>query len=179
MERDLRYIWRLILVMRKVILPMMLLLSVLSACTNEKEPTRPPAKKLTDGQPQFMKEGELTFLDAAGNTLTKIDIEIAETPAEQQQGLMNRSFMRNDQGMLFIFDRDEPRSFWMKNTIIPLDIMYVTSGMHIVSIAADAQPFSEASIPSQGPAMYVVEVNSGFAAQYGITPGMKISFAKM
>jgi len=86
--------------------------------------------------------------------------------------------MSNDQGMLFIFEVEEPQGFWMKNTIIPLDIIYVNAKKEIVSIAEDTQPFSEQSLPSKGPAIYVVEVNGGFCAQYGITAGYKIDFTR-
>lgn len=165
--------------MFKYVLPVVIVFSIFTACNgDEKEPVNPP-KKLTDGQPKFVKEGELTFLDAQNNPIVKLDIEIAATEPEQQQGLMYRSFMRNDQGMLFIFGADEPRAFWMRNTIIPLDIIYVNSKMEIVSIAQDTQPYSEASIPSKGPAMYVVEVNSGFSVQYGLKPGVKMQFSQI
>lgn len=165
--------------MFKYLLSAFMVMSILTACNGgDEEPVNPP-KKLGDGQPKFVKEGELTFMDAANNPIISIDIEIAESPAEQQQGLMYRSFMRNDNGMLFIFERDEPRAFWMHNTIIPLDIIYVNSKMEIVSIAQDTQPYSDESIRSNGPAMYVIEVNSGFSVQYGLKPGVKVQYAKM
>lgn len=165
--------------MFKYLLPVIVVFSVLTACNGDGEEPVTPPKKITDGQPKFVKEGELAFLDAQNNPIINIDIEIAESPAEQQQGLMYRSFMRNDNGMLFIFERDEPRAFWMHNTIIPLDIIYVNSKMEIVSIAQDTQPYSDESIRSTGPAMYVIEVNSGFSVQYGLKPGVKVQYTKM
>ena len=86
--------------------------------------------------------------------------------------------MNNSQAMLFIFDVEEPQAFWMKNTIIPLDIIYVNSNKEIVSIAANTEPYSEKSLPSGRPAIYVVEVNGGFCDQYGIAAGSKISFTR-
>ena len=157
-----------------------LVLILFVACGSDPDTaTQQPGKKLTDGQPDFMKEGELIFKNAAGQDVVKIDIEIADNAAEQQRGLMNRSFLRNDQGMLFIFDADRPQSFWMKNTIIPLDIIYVNSALRIVSISENTQPYSEAPIPSKGPAQYVVEVNAGFSAQYGLREGDAVLYTRM
>lgn len=148
---------------------------VLISCNNGERP-EVPIKQNT--QPKFAKEGELLFLKPDGSVIVKVNIEIADNDAERQMGLMNRSFMNNSQAMLFIFDKEEPQAFWMKNTIIPLDILYVNSNKEIVSIAANTEPFSEKSLPSAGPAIYVVEVNAGFCDQYGISAGYKISYTR-
>ncbi|MBK7036951.1 MAG: DUF192 domain-containing protein [Chitinophagales bacterium] len=147
---------------------------VIISCNN-KEPEAPVKH---DTQPKFEKEGELLFLKPDGSSIVKVNIEIADNDAERQMGLMNRSFMNNSQAMLFIFDVEEPQAFWMKNTIIPLDIIYVNSNKEIVSIAANTEPYSEKSLPSGRPAIYVVEVNGGFCDQYGIAAGSKISFTR-
>ena len=73
----------------------------------------------------FKKEGELTFTDSLGNTKIKIDLEIADNEYERQLGLMNRKSMEENQGMLFIFQYERLQSFWMRNTLIPLDMMFV------------------------------------------------------
>lgn len=86
--------------------------------------------------------------------------------------------MDDTKGMLFIFQNEEPQSFWMKNTVIPLDIMFVNSKKEIIKIHKSTTPFSEKSLPSEKPAIYVVEVNGGFADKYGIKEGDAISFAK-
>jgi len=90
--------------------------------------------------------------------------------------LMYRRSMADSCGMLFIFKDEEAQSFWMKNTYIPLDIIYVGANKEIVSIAADCPPLSEASIPSEGKAKYVVEINGGNAAKLGLKKGDKIDF---
>lgn len=138
----------------------------------------PPSKKIDAGQPVFTKEGSLTFLASDGKILSHIDIEIADNPAEREKGLMNRSLMPNNEGMLFLFDIEEPQAFWMKNTILPLDIIYVNAAMNIVTVAENTTPFSEASIPSHFPAQYVVEVNAGYCSQYLITAGCKIAYTR-
>ncbi len=125
---------------------------------------------------QFKKNGELTFTSKEGNFLAKIDIEIAETEEKQAQGLMYREKMEENQGMLFIFDRDDYRSFWMKNTVIPLDMIFANSDFEIVTIRKNTKPYDLSSYPSTRPAKYVVEVNAGFCNKYGIKVGDKISF---
>lgn len=130
-------------------------------------------------EPEFKKEGELEFLKKDGKTqIKKIDVELAENDEERMQGMMYRKSMDDEKGMLFIFQREEPQSFWMKNTIIPLDIMYVNSKKEIVKIHKNTTPFSESSLPSEKPATYVVEVSGGFTDRYGVKEGDIISFEK-
>ncbi|WP_373514069.1 DUF192 domain-containing protein [Persicitalea sp.] len=123
----------------------------------------------------FVKEGEVTFL-SEGKTISKIDIEIAENEAEQSKGLMYRPYMPDSVGMLFVFQDSKPLGFWMKNTQIPLDIIYVDSNRKIVSIQKNAKPYSEENLPSLSPAQYVVEVNAGYVDQHGIAVGDVIQF---
>ncbi len=150
------------------------------------EPVKPPVFKDPQEriknvpEPQFKKEGELEFISADGknSVIKKIDIELALDDSERTQGLMYRKSMDDGKGMLFIFDREEMQSFWMKNTIIPLDIMYVNSDFKIVKIFKNTVPFSEISLPSDRPAIYVVEVAGGFSDRYKIKEGDKIKFEK-
>ena len=82
--------------------------------------------------------------------------------------------------MLFDYDDEDIHSFWMKNTIIPLDIIYVDAEFNIVAVKDHTTPYSTASVPSDGKAAkYVVEVNAGFAAKYGLTVGDKMSFERL
>lgn len=123
----------------------------------------------------IVKEGELVFL--RGDTrLRKIDIEIAENDAERQKGLMFRPYLSDSVGMLFVFNESTPQSFWMKNTMISLDIIYVGSDKKIVSIQKKAKPYSEEGLPSFDNAQYVVEVNGGYCDKYGIQIGDSIVF---
>lgn len=130
-------------------------------------------------EPQFKKEGELEFIHKNNKQpVRKIDVELAENRDEILQGLMYRRSMDDSKGMLFIFEQEEPQSFWMKNTVIPLDIIYVNSKMEIVKIFKNTVPFSEKSLPSEKPATYVVEVIGGYTDKYGIREGDLISFVK-
>ncbi len=139
-------------------------------------PNNPPTpSNAVPAEPQFVKEGELQFFKD-NNIVTAIDIEIANTAKEIEQGLMYRQKMDTDKGMLFIFPNMELRGFWMKNTLIPLDIIYVDAGKMIVSIQKNTTPLSEKSLPSEGQAQFVIEVNAGFTDRYNLVPGDKIDF---
>ena len=98
-------------------------------------------------------------------------VEIAATPATRERGLMNRRFMPMDRGMLFEFERDGPVAFWMKNTYIPLDMVFIARNGAVTRIVDRAEPFSETPIPSGGPCAAVLELDGGVAAQIGLKTG--------
>ncbi len=126
-------------------------------------------------EPQFTKEGTLAFISSSNeDTLGVLDIEIADDEAQILQGLMYRSSMKENQGMLFIFNYSSPQSFWMKNTIISLDIIFVDDNFNIVTIHTNTRPYSEAPIPSFKDARYVVEVNAGYCSRHNIKEGDRI-----
>jgi uncharacterized membrane protein (UPF0127 family) len=122
----------------------------------------------------FKKEGELTFTDSLGNTKIKIDLEIADNEYERQLGLMNRKSMEENQGMLFIFQFERMQSFWMRNTLIPLDILFINKEKEIVTIHKNTRILSAQSYPSTAPAIYVVELVGGFTDKHNIVIGDKI-----
>jgi len=104
----------------------------------------------------------------------RFSVEIADTQQKQALGLMYRDEMAADHGMLFIFPNEAPRSFWMKNCRIPLDIMYFDKNLNMVSASLDTQPCRVSrcpSYPSIAAAMYVLELNAGTAGKLGIGPG--------
>ena len=103
-------------------------------------------------------------------------VEVAATMEQQQKGLMFRTAMGPDEGMLFPSDMPALRSFWMKNTVIPLDLVFVGPDHLISNIAANAVPYSLDPIPSSGPAIAVLELNGGRAAQLGIMPGARVTW---
>lgn len=124
--------------------------------------------------PQVVPEGEATIAltDPTGTTIT-LDVEVADAPDEWQTGLMNRPQVTR--GMLFVFPEDSPQSFWMKNTLVPLDIAYFRSDGAWVS-SARMEPCIEdpcASYPSDGPAMYALELPAGGVGA-GIGSGWKL-----
>ena len=134
---------------------------------------------ISTSEPQFKKQGELLFLkEKDKNKIKKIDIEIADNVQKRMQGLMYRSYMPDSAGMLFIFDDCEKQSFWMKNTIISLDIIFINEDKQIVTIQKFAEPYSKRLVPSFKDAMYVLEVNAGFCEKYDIGEGYFISFKR-
>lgn len=125
----------------------------------------------------FRKHGELAFTSQQnGDTLAVIDIEAADNNQLRARGLMYRRSLPEKAGMLFIQDAEEMQSFWMKNTYIPLDMLFVNTAKEIVTIHANTTPLKEWSYASTEPALYVVEVNAGFTNRYGIRTGDKIEF---
>ena len=128
-------------------------------------------------EPQFKKEGELFFIKRENqDTLVQIDIEIASDDYDRAQGLMYRRSMADSVGMLFIFDKEEPQSFWMRNTHISLDILYINKQYEIVTIQKYTQPLSDVGIPSFNPAMYVIETKAGFCDKNKIKEGDRIYY---
>ncbi len=109
-------------------------------------------------------------LNLAGQTL---QVEIAHTPATMSQGLMHRDHLPEDQGMLFLWPRDQVVGMWMKNTRIPLSVAFIDREYRILNIA-DMQPHSLQTHPSAGPARYALEVNQGWFARNGIEAGARI-----
>lgn len=138
-----------------------------------------PKKRNMPEGPRFQQEGTLQFLDAqTDSVLATIAIEIAEDDLERERGLMWRRTMEADQGMLFIMERTEPQSFWMLNTFLSLDIIFVDEQRRIVNIAAGARPESLAPVRSTAPARYVVEVLGGFCNERGIEAGDRIQWER-
>ena len=128
-------------------------------------------------EPQFTKEGTLVFLSARGDTIKHVDIEIADNDRERMQGMMYRTSMPYDRAMLFIMQYERPQSFWMRNTKMSLDIIYVNGDKEIVTIYKHTQPYSESPIPSFKKAKYVVETAAGFCDKFGIKEGDRIEFS--
>jgi uncharacterized protein len=103
-------------------------------------------------------------------------VEVARSGEEQQRGLMFRTAMGADEGMLFPMNPPRRAGFWMKNTVIPLDIIYIGPDRRVLNIAANAVPYSQASLESAGEVSAVLELNGGRAAQLGIGPGDKVEW---
>jgi uncharacterized membrane protein (UPF0127 family) len=112
----------------------------------------------------------------------RFDVEIADDFDERARGLMFRDAMPADSGMLFVHEREAPLAFWMKNTEIPLDILYFDADRRLVSIQRGVPPCSAGdrcpSYPSKGPAQYVLELNAGRSDALGLEPGDEIRFSE-
>lgn len=129
-----------------------------------------------ENPPKFRKDSEIIFINKNNETIFQIDAEIASLPEECFRGLMYRSEMDENQGMLFIMNKEEIQSFYMRNTIIPLDIIYINSNYEIVDIYKNTKTLDETSLPSAEPALFVVEINAGLCDKFNIKKGDKINF---
>jgi uncharacterized protein len=102
-------------------------------------------------------------------------VEVAQTDAERAKGLMFRRSLPDGRGMLFDFKQEQPVAFWMRNTYVPLDMIFIAGDGRIVSIAENTKPLSEDLIPSRGPVRGVLEVIAGTADRLGIRPGDQVA----
>ncbi len=155
-----------------------LLLAGLAGCRGGDAPRETPAP--TPPSIPFRIDGSLSFLrdrpDGGTDTLHTIAIEVADTDSTRTRGLMDRREIPPDTGMLFIFPTEAPQGFWMANTPHPLDIQYYGADSALVSVAANARPFSTENLPSGGPAQFVVEVAAGVTARLGLVAGDRITW---
>jgi len=107
---------------------------------------------------------------------TTVNLEIANTPDARTRGLMYRTNLAEMSGMLFIFPDVSERSFWMKNTPLPLDMIFIAPNKRILGIVADTKPFTTNPLGVSGASKYVLEVNGGFCARRGIVAGDQVDF---
>ena len=127
----------------------------------------------------FTKEGRLAVVQNGDSTVT-LDIEIADTDSARERGMMQREGFPSDRsGMLFLFDEAQPRSFWMSNTPVALDIIFVSADSQIVSIAKYTTPFANERYRSGQPAQYVLETPAGFADSHGLLEGDRIRWRRV
>lgn len=105
-----------------------------------------------------------------------MEVEVADEPTERTQGLMHRQSLAPSAGMLFIFPYEAEHPFWMKNTHISLDMIWLDANKRVVGVIADTEPLSTASLSPKRVSKYVVEVNAGFAKANGIVPGVAAHF---
>ncbi len=128
-------------------------------------------------------QGEDTFKRALLKIQTKsgpvsLDVEVADTEPKREHGLMFRTELAGNQGMIFLFDEEQPITMWMKNTYIPLDMVFIGSDWRIVHIATDTEPLSTDHIPSVQPALRVLEIAGGQAKKLGLAIGDTVSLQR-
>lgn len=111
-----------------------------------------------------------------GAVRATVNVEIADTEASRELGLMYRRHLDENAGMIFVFAKPSHLQFWMKNTVIPLDMIFAGADRRIVGIVREARPFTEAIDAVDGDSQYVLEVNGGFCARHGVAAGDKLVF---
>ncbi|WP_340202190.1 DUF192 domain-containing protein [Ascidiimonas sp. W6] len=162
---------RIVIFFLKLIIGCLLILNL--SCKKESANTKVIVQEVT-----FTKEGDLQIMKPDSTLVVQLEIEIADNDYEIQTGLMYRKKMQENRGMLFIFPNEEPRYFYMKNTEIALDLLYIDANYKIVSIMKNTQPFDENTLPASAPAKYVLEVNAGFTDKKKISKGDLVKFTK-
>lgn len=155
------------MIRKTTFLSLVLAASLLNACKDNKKAPR----EISSEPISFKQEAEAYLTRQSGDTIQHLKLEIADDDYQRETGLMYRESMEEDQGMLFIFENEESRGFYMKNTRIPLDLIFLDAQNKIVSISKNARPESMETIPSEVPAQYVLEVNAGLADQWELTEG--------
>lgn len=136
-----------------------------------------PKKKETSQEGRTLEYSrEVTFMDSDGDEITTIQVAVADDADERNMGLMDVNNLPSDKGMLFIFEEQEPLSFWMANTPLSLDIFFVNESREIIRIHQNTRPFSDKNLTSEKPARYVIETNSGFSLSHDIREGMRVEF---
>ena len=130
--------------------------------------------------PALAQTSDLQTIEVASKNGThRFQVELAAEEAERSRGLMFRRELPEGRGMLFDFQREQELGFWMRNTYIPLDMIFIRADGTIRRIAANTEPLSERLVPSGGPARYVLEVIGGTARKLGIEPGDKVTGASL
>jgi uncharacterized membrane protein (UPF0127 family) len=129
-----------------------------------------------DSGQRGLRQVPLTVHSAGGEH--RFTVEVAASPEEQARGLMFRRSLAGDRGMIFPYDPPQPVGFWMKNTLIPLDIVFIRADGRIARIAADTTPHSLESVNSGEPVATVLEIRGGRAAELGIRPGDRVSWQR-
>jgi uncharacterized membrane protein (UPF0127 family) len=151
--------------MRRLLLPILFFAILAAGATNAQSPLA------------RFETGSLAIVTGAGRHA--FNVELASTPEQRSQGLMYRREMASDAGMLFDFGvRPERASMWMKNTYIPLDMLFIKADGKIESIAERTVPHSLEALSSRGPVRYVLELNGGMTARLGIEPGDRVEIPK-
>lgn len=115
----------------------------------------------------------LEMRGASGSTL-RLHVEIADTDAERSKGLMFRESLPKSAGMLFVYDHPQSVAFWMKNTLIPLDMIFVDAAGRVTRVHENAVPHDESAIPGGDGVQFVLEINGGMAKRLGITEGTEL-----
>lgn len=149
--------------------------ALLTGC--ETQSATPAVEEETAVNVPFRKDGELELIRGDETYLT-LDIEIADNDSTITRGLMQRTSMPDLSGMLFLMPEEKIQSFWMSNTSISLDILFINSALEIVHMEKYTTPLSPESVPSKYPAAFVLEVIAGFTDTHGIIEGDKISWRR-
>lgn len=159
--------------MNRVLTIIMLLVAITLCACKKPEPVKENTQRYT-----FRKDGKLSILSPQGEAKASFEIEIAETENTLKQGLKYRETMQPDQAMLFIFDGRQPYGFWMQDTYLPLDMLFIDEEGRIFQIEEHTKPFNEEMIEAEGFNKYTLEVLAGTCKRLGIEVGDSIKWER-
>ena len=125
--------------------------------------------------PPKLRRGKITVREAKGSPV--IDVEIADTPETEQRGLMYRTKLGREQGMIFVWPSEARRTFWMHNTCLPLDMLFLAKDGTIVGLLEQVPVLNDRPREVHCPAAYVLEMNAGWSRRHGVKPGMQLDLA--
>ena len=125
---------------------------------------------------QFLKKEKIVLENKLSKNKELFLVELAKNNYERQKGLQCKKKLKKNEGMLFIWSDEDYRSFWMKNTVIPLDLIFINSRLEVIEVYFDARPFSEKLIRSEKRAKFVLELNVGVFKELGFDVGDRIIF---
>ena len=160
--------------MKRLVALAVLASPALGACADSEAP---PAPSPTASGIPFQIDGRLAFVRGA-DTLRTIDVEVADTDSTRARGLMQRTEIPDDTGMLFVFPSAGPQAFYMMNTPHPLDIQFYAADSTLLNVVENTTPFSLDNVYSEGDAQFVVEVAAGVSRRIGLVPGDRITWSR-
>ncbi len=147
-----------------------MLASTVAACA----PSGPPPSLLAERSPAGLQQ--MTLDVRSGSKGHRFIVEVARSPQEQEMGLMNRQSLAPDRGMIFPYDPPQPAAFWMRNTLIPLDMIFIRADGRIARIAANTVPLSLEPVPAGELVAAVLEIAGGRSAELGIRAGDRVDW---
>jgi uncharacterized membrane protein (UPF0127 family) len=150
--------------------------STASGAAPEPTPAEAPRAKKKLGDPQPKLPVGTVVLETPPRAPLTIQAEVASTDGQRQMGLMFRESMADDEGMLFLFPTERHNAFWMHNTLIPLDMLFIDSDWKVVGVVANATPLTDDSRAVGKMSQYVLELNAGAAARHGLGEGTEVRF---
>ncbi len=156
-----------------------LIVAASSCARGEAPPVARPGVAATQKRPATGPQTDLpratVIVETPGGPLP-FDVQVADDDAERQTGLMFTEKLREDEGMLFVFERERHNSFWMKNTLIPLDMLFIDDDLVVVGIVENAEPMTTVGRAVPGDSRYVLELAGGSARRLGLTAGQQVRF---
>jgi len=163
----------------RALLAVLLLCSACASCSSGAKPAgelKPASGQGATGGSGPAATEAAVELFPPGRAPVLVPVELARTPAERSRGLMYRKHLDAEAGMLFLFDQPQQLTFWMRNTYVPLDMIFIEPSMRILGIVENAEPQTDTSRSVPGQSQFVLEVNAGFSRQHGFGPGTAVRF---